>query len=141
LSSRYSRSPALRLRIGRSQLRALLHGGLCVLVLYALWEIYCLGYALLSLLLVLPALALLYRLRLDPTPGAELCFCRGAWTLESNGVQRMITPGRRCIVTPWVIYLAFTEAPSGAAQQLWLYVDSVHPQQWRRLRVRLTLLR
>lgn len=140
MSSRYSSSPALRLRIARSRLRALLHAALCVLVLFALWEIYVRGYPLLSLLLVVPALALLMRFRREPLVGIELCFRRGRWTLESNRVQCVVTLSRRCIVTPWVIYLAFTESPSGAMQQLWLYIDAVRPDQWRRLRVRLTLL-
>jgi hypothetical protein len=118
-----------------------LHGVLSVLVLCALWEVYTRGYATLCLLLVLPATALLYRLRRDPMAGVEFCFRRGLWTLEGNGLQRAITLDKRCVVTPWVIYLAFTESPMGKLQQAWLFVDAVHPQQWRRLRVRLTLLR
>jgi hypothetical protein len=119
----------------------LLHATFCLLVACALWEIYGRGYPMLCLLLAVPSLIMLYRLRRDPGVGSELYFGRGLWTLQGNGVERAITLRRRCVVTPWVIYLAFNESTPGAMQQLWLYVDAVQPQQWRRLRVRLTLLR
>ena len=84
---------------------------------------------------------LLWRLRNDPLVGAELRWCQGVWTLEHEGIQRVILPTSRSTMTPWVIYLAFTEQPAGPGGHLWLYVDCACSQQLRRLRVRLILVR
>lgn len=140
MSARYSSSPALHLTIGKSRLRALLYGALCLVTVYALWSIYTRGYAALCFLFAAPAAVLLWRLRCDSMLGGELCWQQGDWTLLHGTRRRTITLTRRSTATPWVIYLAFTELPTGRGGQLWLYADSVPTEQLRRLRVRLTLL-
>jgi len=140
LSTRYSSSPALHLRIGESRLRALLHGALCLVCTYALWLLCARGYVFIVVLLGLLVTYLLWRLRCDPLVGAELRWRQGLWTLEHAGVQRVILPTRRSTITPWVIYLAFCDLQAGPGGHLWLYVDCACSQQLRRLRVRLTLV-
>ncbi len=141
MSARYSSSPALHLRIGESRLRAVLHGALCLVCVYALWLLYARGYVVVVVLLALLVTYLLWRLRRDPLVGVELRWRQGLWTLEHAGVQRVILPTRRSTATPWVIYLAFSDLPAGPGGHLWLYVDCACSQQLRRLRVRLTLVR
>jgi len=140
LSARYSNSPALHLRIGESRLRAALHGLLCLVCVYALCLIYARGYVVIVVLLAVVVTGLLGRLRCDPLVGVELRWRRGLWTLERAGVQRVILPTRRSTITPWVIYLAFSDLPAGPGGHMWLYVDCACSQQLRRLRVRLTLV-
>jgi hypothetical protein len=140
LSARYSSSPAVQLRIGKSRLRAVLYAALCVATLYALWGIYARGYLILAWLLAPLATGLLWRLRHDARVGVELCWQQGRWTLQQGTQQRVITLTRHSTATPWVIYLAFSELPTGHRGQLWLYADSTSAEQLRRLRVRLALL-
>jgi hypothetical protein len=140
LSARYSNSPALHLRLGESRLRAALHRVLCLVCVYALWLIYARGYVVIVVLLAVVVTGLLWRLRCDPLEGVELRWHRGLWTLEHAGVQRVILPTRRSTITPWVIYLAFSDLPAGPGGHMWLYVDCACSQQLRRLRVRLTLV-
>lgn len=121
-------------------MRAVLFGALCVITSYALWAIYALGYHVPSLLLIPPATALLWRLRRDRASGAQLYWRTGSWTLEHFGVCKPIMPLRRCTVTPWAIYLTFTDLSSGANSSLWLYADAAPQSQMRQLRVRLTLM-
>jgi len=141
LSARYSSSPALHLKIGESRLRAVLHGTLCLVCIYALWLLYARGYLFIVVLLALLVTYLLARLRCDPLVGVELRWRQGLWTLEHAGVQRVILPTKRSTTTPWVIYLAFSDLQAGSGGHLWLYVDSACSQELRRLRVRLTLHR
>lgn len=117
-----------------------MHAGLCVLLAYALWEIYGRGYPQLCLLLALPAALLLHRSRHDPLAGAGLRVQRGVWTLERQGVRHVIVPGRRSVVTRGVICLVLSGPAHGAMRRLWVFVDAVPAQQWRQLRVQLTLL-
>jgi len=140
LSARYSNSPALRLQAGKSPLRAALCGGLCLLGVYALWGVYTRGYPWLAMLLAPGVTGLLWRLGRDPVAGVELCWHRGVWTLERGGVRRPIAVTRRSTATPWVICLAFSDLSGASGGHLWIYSDSVSGEQWRRLRVRLTLL-
>ena len=139
MSARYSTSPALILRIGRSRLRAALYGAFCLVTVYALWLLCDRGYVALAALLALPVAGLLWHLRRDPMEGAELRWRRGLWTLETAGTPRVLSPTGRCAVTPWVIYLSFTDLPAGAGGRMWLFPDSAPHQQLRQLRVRLTL--
>jgi hypothetical protein len=141
LSARYSASPALRLRIGKSRLRAALHGVLCLVTAYSLWSLFAHGYTRLPLILTPPVASLLWCLRSDPMLGAELCWRQGLWTLKQAGVERVIFLSRRSSAMPWWIYLGFTGQPAGPAGHIWLYVDSASRQQLRLLRVRLTLQR
>ena len=139
MSARYFNSPALHLRIGESRLRTALYYTLCLVCTYALFLLYARGYVVIVLLFALSTSFLLWRLRSDSLVGAELCWCQGVWTLEQAGVRRVIIPTSRSTITPWVIYLAFRELPTGPTDQLWLYADSACSQQLRRLRVRLTV--
>jgi hypothetical protein len=141
LSARYSSSPAIHLRVGDSRLRAVLHGALCLVCVYALWLLCARGNVVIVVLLALYVTYLLSHLRCDPALGVELRWRQGLWTLEHAGVQRMILPTRRSTITPWVIYLAFSDLQAGPGGHLWLYVDSACSEQLRRLRVRLTLVR
>lgn len=141
MSVRYSSSPELRLSIGSSRLRAGLHALLCLPTSTALWAIYDRGYLLCALLLAPFAAFLWWRLRQQTFSGALLGWGGGVWTLQQCGEQRVITPLPRCTVTPWVIYLVFIDTAAGARRNLWLYVDAAPRTQWRRLRVRLTLMR
>jgi hypothetical protein len=140
LSARYANSPALRLKIGESGLRAALYGALCLIILYALCSIYARGYAFLVIFLSVIACILLWLLRRNPMRGAELCWRQGRWTLERDGLIREIFPSRSSTVLPWFVYIAFTDIAEGPAGHIWLYTDSVPKHQLRRLRVRLTLL-
>lgn len=71
--------------------------------------------------------------------GAELSWRGGSWLLRRDDVWRDIAPGKRTIVTPWVICLAFSALPAGPTDHLWLFFDSVPADDLRRLRVRLAL--
>ena len=139
MSARYSSSPALHLRIGKSRLRALFYSVLCVVCVYALWLLYARGYPVVVLLFAPLVTYLVWGLRRDPMVGAELRWSQGQWTLEQAGVRRVIVPGKRSTATPWVIYMAFTAQPVSPIGRLWLFVDCAAAAQLRRLRVRLTL--
>lgn len=141
MSARYSTSPSLRLRIGKSRLRVVLYGALCLVTACALWSLFARGYPHLLFLLTPPVAVLLWRLRTDPMSGVELCWRQGLWTLERAGVERIILISRRSSAMPWWIYLGFNDLTAGSAGHIWLYVDSASRQQLRRLRVRLTLQR
>ncbi len=140
MSGRYSSSPELRLSIGSSRLRASFHGLLCLAAGAALWAICERGYVLSALVLAPCSAGLLWRLRRETAAGALLGWRGGVWTLQDCGEQRVITPLPRCAATPWIIYLVFIDTAEGVRRELWLYVDAVAPSQWRRLRVRLTLM-
>ncbi|HEY6131439.1 MAG TPA: protein YgfX [Halioglobus sp.] len=139
MSARYSTSPALELKIGKSRLRALLYAASCLVNIYTLWLLSVRGHIPLAVLLMFPVTCLLWRLRRDPMEGLELRWQRGTWTLEHAGVRRVIAPTARSAVTPWVIYLPFSDLSAGSRGYLWLFVDSLSTVQLRRLRVRLTL--
>ena len=107
----------------------------------AMWGVYMRGYPKLSLVLVLPVVLQLTGLWRDRSVGCNVCWRRGLWSLQRHGSECFIALSKRCTVTPWIVYLAFTELPSGPAQDLWLFVDSVSREEWRQLRVRLALER
>ena len=139
MSARYSTSPSLRLRIGKSRLRAVLYGAFCLVIAYALWSLFDRGYPYLLFLLTPLVAVLLWHLRTDPMLGVELCWQKGLWTLERAGVQRRIVITRRSRAMPWWIYLGFNDLTGGSTGHIWLYVDSASGQQLRLLRARLTL--
>lgn len=140
MSARYSSSPTLNLRIGKSRLRAVLWLVLCAATLCALWGMYGRGYPLLSVLLAPLAAGLLWRLRHDSMEGAQLCWRQGQWTLQQGARQRVIFPTRRSTALPWVIYLAYRDAATSGSGEFWLYADCTSAEQLRRLRVRLALI-
>ena len=141
MSARYSSSPALHLKIGESRLRAVLHGALCLVCIHALSLLYVRGYVFIVVLLTILVTHVLSRLRCDPGVGVDLRWQQGLWTLEHAGIRRVILPSSRCTITPWVIYLVFSDLQAGPGGHLWLYVDSTCSQELRRLRVRLALVR
>lgn len=107
---------------------------------YALWGTFARGHPIPALLLAIVATGLLWRLRHNPYEGVQLFWREGCWTLQQGTQQRSICPNHRSTATRWVIYLAFSELPSGPGGQIWLYADSVPEEQMRRLRVRMALL-
>ena len=139
MSVRYCSSSTLHLKIGKSRLRSRLYAAFCLVVAVALWLLYARGYGYLLFVLSLPVTVLLWKLRKDPMEGLELSWRQGVWTLERDGVQQLITLGRRSISTPWVIYLAAIDLSVDRGSHLWLYADSFPGQQLRCLRARLTL--
>jgi hypothetical protein len=139
LSERYSNSPSLHLTVDKSRLRFLLHCALSLCALYALVQVYCLGYVLLAFALLPLVASLLWRLRSETLPGMTLCWSRGVWTLRRAGQSKVIQISERSHCLPWAIYLAWREVPSGSGGSAWLFVDSVSRQRLRQLRVRLSL--
>jgi membrane-bound toxin of toxin-antitoxin system len=141
LSTRYSTSPSLRLRIADSTLRRVLYVGLCLCVAYCLCRLHLKGYSLLALSLLPVAGLGCWRLAFEPMSGAILCWRRGQWLIErgSSSVPIAIHRGSCCL--PWLIYLAWTELPTGRKCRLWLFADSAGAGELRRLRVRLKLER
>jgi hypothetical protein len=120
-------------------MRTTLYAVLCLVIVVALWLFYARGYGILVYVLSLPVTTVLWCLRKDPTEGLELIWRQGVWTLERDGVQRVVALGKRSISTPWVIYLAVTDLSVDRGCHLWLYADSSPGQQLRCLRARLTL--
>lgn len=117
----------------------MLYSAFCLVCVYALSLLYIRGYTIVVVLLGLLVAYLLWGLRRDSFVTAQLHWNQGRWTLEHGGVRTEIFPTRRSTVTPWVIYLAFTQEPQGPGGHLWLYMDSAPRAQLRRLRVRLNL--
>lgn len=141
LSVKYFGSPTLHLRIGKSRIRSALHKTFCLVCFYALYLLYIRGYAVAVLALAPLVAYLLWCMRSDPFVSAGLRWGRGVWLLERDGRCSVITPTRRSVLTPWVMYLAYTEESQGPRGHLWLFLDSADRTQLRRLRVRLTLER
>ena len=89
--------------------------------------------------LLVPVSTLLWRLRNDPAQGLELGWSGSGWFLGRGGEKREVEPGRRTVVTPWIIYLDLVLLPGGRRKPLWVYADSVDARGLRCLRVRLSL--
>jgi hypothetical protein len=139
LSARYSSSPALRLRIGKSRARHALYLALCFTTCYALFLLHRDGYTYLCLPLFPLATFLLWRLRRPTSNVVELCWRQDVWTIERAHQSRVIIPGARSTVLPWVIYLPFTVLSEGRKDCLWIFLDSVPGEHWRQLRARVNL--
>ena len=139
MSTKYSNSPALHLRIGKSRLRCLLHRALCLCTIFALLLLYEKGYASLVSLLSPLACYLLWRLQRDPMVGAALYWQQGTWIMDRGGYSKTVSIGRSSTALRWAIYLTWRELPDGAGGCAWLFMDSLPAQQLRGLRVRLTL--
>lgn len=141
MSTRYSTSPALHLRIADSKLCKLLHGLLCLCSVYCLYAISLRGYPVLALGLLLPVVACCLNLGRQRGPVTSLSWCAGDWMAIRDGVGRRIVvrPGHVCL--PWVVYLAWDEQPDGGSGSIWLYPDSAPAETLRRLRLRLALER
>lgn len=141
MSTRFSNSPALHLRVGNSVLRRLLHGALCLCAAYSLYRLCLRGYPLLSLSLLPAASYCCLRLGGKPRSGLRVCWRRGEWALEQGGERTSIAirAGSTCL--PWLVYLAWTELPGGRTGSLWLFPDCAPAADLRQLRVRLGLER
>jgi hypothetical protein len=139
LSPKYSSSPELRLRIGKSRSRQALYLGLCFTTCYALFLLHRDGYTCLCLPLFPLATFLLWRLRRPTLSVVELCWRQGVWTIESAYHSQLIIPGARSTVLPWVIYLPVSVLSEGRKGCLWIFLDSVPGEHWRQLRARLNL--
>ena len=127
MSAKYSSSPALRLIIGRSRLRRILHGAFCLCSCYALF------------LLLPPVSLLLWQLHGQAMVGAVICWRSGNWTVQHCAINRAVRVRASSTCLPWVIYLAWQELPAGRPGAVWLFADSAPPQQLRCLRARLAL--
>ena len=139
MSPRYSSSPELRLRIGKSRSRHALYLALCFTTGYALFLLYRDGYTCLCLPLFPLATFLLWRLRRPDSSVVELCWRQGVWTIESAYQSRVIIPGARRTILPWLIYFPFSVLSEGRRDCLWIFPDSVSGEHWRLLRARLNL--
>ncbi len=139
MSARYSNSPALALTVARSHTRLGLSALFTVCIGIALYLVHARGYPLLSWLCLPPAIVALLDMAREPWAGATLRWQGGHWSLQAGGSQRNVEvlPASRCL--PWVVYLAWREAPGGRRRGLWLFHDSAERDQLRRLRVRLAL--
>ena len=139
MSAKYSSSPALRLIIGRSRLRRILHGAFCLCSCYALFLLYVRGYPALAFLLLPPVSLLLWQLHGQAMVGAVICWRSGNWTVQHCAINRAVRVRASSTCLPWVIYLAWQELPAGRPGAVWLFADSAPPQQLRCLRARLAL--
>lgn len=139
MSARYSNSPELRLRIGKSCACRVLYLALCFTTCYALFLLYRDGYTCLCLSLFPLATLLLWRLRQATSNVVALCWRQGVWTIESAKHSQLIIPGPRSTVLPWVIYVSFNVLPEGRKGCLWIFLDSMPAEHWRQLRARLNL--
>jgi hypothetical protein len=149
LSARYSNSPALTLTVARSRTRQGLLALLTACVGTALYLVHTRGYPLLSWLCLPPAALALLDLARAPWAGTTLRWQGGRWSLQAGESRRdlEVLPASRCL--PWVVYLAWREAPGGRSpggrtpagyrRGMWLFHDSAERDQLRRLRVRLAL--
>ena len=139
MSTRYSTTPALHLRVVDSRLCKLLHGSLYLCSAYGLYAISLRGYPVLALGLLLPVVACCLSLGRQRSPVTSLSWLAGEWAMTRNGRARRIVlrPGHVCL--PWVIYLAWDELPDGGPGSLWLYPDSAAAGTLRLLRLRLAL--
>ena len=138
-SSRYSSSPALHVRIGRSRLRSIFYVLFSLLLIAALGQLYTAGYGLLILIAGPVAAVLLWNLQKETLEGYVLAWREGRWALAANGAQPQSVLVSRCITSPWVTYMALTSLAGDQRFHLWLFVDSMPGHHWRRLRVRLAL--
>ena len=139
MSAKYSSSPALRLIVGKSRLRRLLHGAFCLCSCFALSLLYARGYQGLAVLLLPPVGLLLWRLHREPMACAVVCWKRGNWTVQHNAINQAVRICSNSTCLPWVIYLAWQELPAGRRGSVWLFADSAPPGQLRCLRARLAL--
>jgi hypothetical protein len=142
LLTRYSNSSTLRLVIGRSRYRIILHALLCVCVGVAAMRIYSRGYPLLALSTLPAACLLLWQLYRQPLVGTIIRWQQGSWSVEHGASPEVVSIGSSSVALPWGVYLAWQELlPVGGRRSVWLFADSVSPEQLRRLRVRLALER
>lgn len=140
MSSRYSASPTLIVTARNSNTGFGLWLGLCALTGWALAQLLVRGYGLVALVLLLPAVTLLWRCR-SRAWLRGLVWHRGQWRLWDPatdllcGVQ--LLPGSVCL--PWLICVRVREESGGRRHTLWFWPGCSSPESLRALRRRLTL--
>ena len=138
MSIAYSNSPALRLQIADSPLSRLTFSFLIVIAFGTVWLAAARGYPLLACGL-LPFLAFLcWGLRRVPQQGAELTWSKGQWQVSCEGGVKPIELTAGAVALPWVVYFPY-RCSRQRRRCLWVFVDSVATEEWRRLRVRIRL--
>lgn len=86
-----------------------------------------------------PCLAgLLYTLRQQGSDRMTLAWKNGYWHLGEGTAAPMQLSGR-ALLLPWCAAFTLRCVPGGKRQHLLLFADSMAPEHWRRLRVRLRL--
>lgn len=140
MSARYSTSPSLDLRIGRSRFRGLLYLQLALCLGASLFLLGRQGYPVLALALLAPT-ACCFIIQLRSSSVTALCWCAGQWTLQlgSECIPIRISSGSSCL--PWLIYLDWSSLDGQRRGALWLFPDSAAAGDLRRLRVRLSMQR
>jgi hypothetical protein len=139
LSARFSTTPELRLRIGRSRLRRALFGALLALQGCGIWLLWDAGHRLVALSSIPVLLLVFAALVRDPARGTIVQWRDGSWTLEKAGERLpvVILPATTCL--PWVVYLAWRSQGTGGHGHLWLFSDSTGRDGFRCVRARLAL--
>ena len=138
MSAVYLSSPALRLRIADSPLSRRTFLILALIGLGALGQAAARGYPWLAGALA-PLLAwLCWGLRHVPLVGAELDWSRGEWRIAVGGSVVPVELATGAVALPWVVLFPYRCAAS-RGRYLWVFADSVAPEDWRRLRVRIRL--
>ena len=133
-----SNSPALRLRIADSPLSRITFVFFAALALGALVHAWVRGYPWLAFGMAPLFTWLCWGLRHVPQRGAELSWSAGEWRLAVGGRALPIALEAGAVALPWVVFVPYRGAVCGR-RCLWVYVDSVSPDDWRRLRVRIRL--
>jgi len=75
----------------------------------------------------------------DDSRGSLLVWHRGTWELSGTAGRGILLLEGSHTPLPSVAHLAFRTVADGRPCSLWVFADSVEPDAWRRLRVRLAL--
>ena len=96
------------------------------------------GQAWLLPVLIPSLVALLYMLRRQGGDRITLAWKNGYWHLGQDSAAPMRLSGR-ALLLPWCAAFTLRYVPGGRRRHLLLFADSMTPEHWRRLRVRLRL--
>jgi len=138
LSERYSNSPALHLRTGKSRIGQLLLAVLAFATCCALVNLLSAGHYALGILLLLPALGRLHSLRGALYTPTCLGFRSGQWFVRL-GNHDQPAQLERYAALPWILCLVLRVSPAGRRVRIWVFSDAADRETLRRLRVRLAL--
>ena len=139
MSEQFSSSRTLHLSSGDSPIRRCLHGALGLALLFAHYLLYTEGYSLLTGLLLPFTGVTLLRLRQRHARCCRVQYGAERWTVMRGGTHRAVRVLPCSVCLPWVVYLAWRELPEGRRDSLWVFVDTLSPQELRYLRLRLAL--
>lgn len=137
--SRYSTLPSLKLTLNHSRQRWCFIVLLAFIAAIASYHIYIKGYPVLSVTAAIATVFLLSRARVDRSVGSVLLWEHGEWYLDNAGRRTGVLILPTSLRHPLLIYLELREMYSGKRCRLWLFRDSAHPEQLRKLRTRLIL--